>query len=242
MVIELQGIKKQFGKNVVLKNIELGFSEGKIYSILGPNGSGKTTLMKSILGLVRPNKGEVRIFDKNGITDYKQRQFIGYAPQIARFPENLTVLEVIDLVTSIRKQDSSPQEYIELFEIQPFIKQRLKNLSGGTRQKVNLVLSLMFNSNILILDEPTSGLDPINRIRLKELLLKLKTEGKTVLVTTHILHLAEQISDEIIFLLEGNIRYQDSPQKLMAETNTKNLEEAIADLILGEKIKNSANA
>lgn len=231
MVIELSNIKKDFGKHHVLKGIDLSFSEGKIYSILGPNGSGKTTLMKSILGLVKPTNGSITVCGKDAISDYRQRAMIGYAPQIARFPENLTVNEVIDLVTSIRKQASNPKPFIELFEIESFLKQRLKNLSGGTRQKVNLALSLMFDSKIYILDEPTSGLDPINRIRLKELLLKLKEEGKTILVTTHILHLAEQISDELIFLLEGKIKYRGPTEELMSMTASKNLEEAIAKLI-----------
>ncbi len=241
MVIELSNIKKDFGKHKVLKGVDLSFSEGKIYSILGPNGSGKTTLMKSILGLVKPSSGAITVCGKDAINDFKQREFIGYAPQIARFPENLTVNEVIKLVTSIRKQPSNPDPLIQLFEIDSFRTQRLKNLSGGTRQKVNLALSLMFDSKIYILDEPTSGLDPINRIRLKELLLDLKQQGKTILVTTHILHLAEQISDELIFLLEGKIKYSGPTEELMSMTSSENLEQAIAKLIQQQTEKEQAH-
>lgn len=237
MVIRIENIKKRFGKQEVLKGLNLDFFEGQIYSILGPNGSGKTTLMKSILGLVKPNSGDIFIFGQNGTSEFEHRSKIGYAPQIARFPENLTVTDVIDLVTSIRKQVSYPDEFISLFDIEEFRNQRLKNLSGGTRQKVNLVLSLMFKPQVLILDEPTTGLDPINRIRLKELLLKLKSEGKTIIVTTHILHLAEELSDEIIFLLEGKIKYQGASSKLLKLTNTKNLEQAIASVLLNPSKK-----
>lgn len=233
MVIRIENIKKDFGKHHVLKGVDLDFVEGNIYTILGPNGSGKTTLMKSILGLVKPTDGVLLVNGRNAINDYQHRNSIGYAPQIARFPENLTVKEVIDLVKRVRKQPANPDRFIKLFEIEDFYKQRLKNLSGGTRQKVNLVLALMFNPEILILDEPTSGLDPINRIRLKELLLEMKADGKTILVTTHILHLAEEISDEIVFLLEGKIKYQGSPNKLMKLTNTPNLEKAIANTLSG---------
>lgn len=234
MVIHVENIKKRFGKQDVLKGIDLDFFEGQIYSILGPNGSGKTTFMKSILGLVKPNDGIISVNGKDGIKEHEYRRDIGYAPQIARFPENLKVSEVIDLVTSIRKQKSYPDEFVELFDIKSFLNQRLKNLSGGTRQKVNLVLALMFKSQILILDEPTTGLDPINTIRLKNLLLSLKEEGKTILVTTHILHLAEELSDDIIFLLEGHIKYHGATDRLLNITKAKNLEEAIANILQGD--------
>ncbi|MBD80565.1 MAG: copper ABC transporter ATP-binding protein [Crocinitomicaceae bacterium] len=234
MVIHVENIQKSFGKQEVLKGIDLDFFEGQIYSILGPNGSGKTTFMKSILGLVKPNNGKIMVGGSDGMKDHEYRSNIGYVPQIARFPENLKVNEVIDLVTSIRKQPSFPQEFVELFQIESFLNQRLKNLSGGTRQKVNLVLALMFKSDILILDEPTTGLDPINTIRLKELLLQLKSEGKTIIVTTHILHLAEELSDDIIFLLEGHVKYHGSTDRLLKLSHTKNLEEAIAAILQGE--------
>ncbi len=230
-MIKIENIEKSFGKLQVLKGLNLNLEAGRIYSVLGPNGSGKTTLIKTLLGLIHPSSGKVSI-DGQAITGNPQlRERISYVPQIARFPENLRVKELFRLVESLRKQDANPEPYIELFQLAPFLQQKLKNLSGGTRQKVNLVLALMFDTDLLILDEPTSGLDPINRINLKQKLLYLRTQGKTILMTTHILHLAETLSDEIIFLLEGKIGFQGSPGELMKKTGSSDLEHAIAQVL-----------
>lgn len=238
MVIAIEGIEKRFGKHEVLKGFDLEFYEGMIYSVLGPNGSGKTTLMKAILGLVKPDDGHIVVCGEDIAKTESYRKQLGYVPQIARFPENLTVDEVIHLVQKVRGEIANPQPFIELFEIESFLHQRLKHLSGGTRQKVNLVLALMFQSKVLILDEPTSGLDPVNRLRLKQLLLQLRDQGSTIILTTHILHLAEEVSDEIVFLLDGKIKYKGAKEQLFHWTKKATLEQSIAAILEDQSIMN----
>ncbi|QAA80534.1 ABC transporter ATP-binding protein [Aequorivita sp. H23M31] len=231
-MIEVKDLHKKFGKNEVLKGIDLSIREGGIFSILGPNGSGKTTLIKSILGMVIPDSGEISIKGDTLKNNYKYREKIDYLPQIANFPGNLKVNELIAMIKDLRDyKDTKDQELIELFKLQPFLNKRLVNLSGGTKQKVNLVLTFMFDSPLIILDEPTSGLDPISHLRLKNLIFKEKEKGKTILVTSHILSFVEDIADEIVFLLEGKIYFKGSIPELKAKTETHDFEHAIASIL-----------
>jgi len=109
--------------------------------------------------------------------------------------------------------------------------QKLGNLSGGTRQKVNIVLTFMFDSPVIVLDEPTAGLDPVSLIKLKALIKREKSKGKIILITSHIMSLVEELSDEVVFLLEGNICFKGTVEKLKAKTNTEDLEHAIAKIL-----------
>ncbi len=155
-MIEISSLYKKFGKVEVLKSLDLDISEGGIFAVLGPNGSGKTTLIKSILGMVVPNKGEIKIAGKNVVKEYEYRRNINYLPQIANFPGNLSVLELITMIKDVRGKEARDLELIEMFGLQPYLKQKLGHLSGGTKQKVNIVLAFMFESDLIILDEPTT--------------------------------------------------------------------------------------
>jgi len=231
-MIEIKDLHKKFGKNEVLKGIDLSIGEGGIFSILGPNGSGKTTLIKCMLGMVIPDSGEIAIRDEIIKNNYKYREKIDYLPQIARFPGNLKVKEIIAMIKDLRaSKTQNEKELIELFKLEPFLNKRLDNLSGGTKQKVNLVLTFMFDSPLIILDEPTSGLDPISHLRLKNLIFAEKEKGKTILVTSHILSFVEDIADEIVFLLEGKIYFKGSIDQLKSQTEQPDFEHAIASIL-----------
>ncbi|MDN5205038.1 ABC transporter ATP-binding protein [Fulvivirgaceae bacterium BMA10] len=230
-MINIKNLKKSFGKNEVLKGIDLDINNNGIFAILGPNGSGKTTIIKSILGLVVPDEGDIVLQQKNIARNWKYREYVNYLPQIARFPENLKVRELIDMVKDLRNSPAHEQELIELFELNTSLDKSLKNLSGGTRQKVNVVLSFMFDNPILILDEPTVGLDPVAMIRLKKLILKERKKGKTILLTTHIMSVVEELADEIVFLLEGKIHFRGSLEELNQRAQGKNLEHSIAKIL-----------
>lgn len=230
-MILFRGIKKQFGELEVLKGIDFEVVPGSITAVLGPNGSGKTTLIKSLLGMVFPDDGDIELdgYRLNGKAAYRNK--IGYLPQIARFPENLTARELIRMVGSVRQSNRNDEELIRLFKLESYLDKKFAHLSGGTRQKINLVLALMFDSPYLILDEPTTGLDPIALQVLKKVLMKFDQDGKTILITSHILSFVEEVADEVIFLLEGKIQFQGKVAELKKQTQSDSLENAIATLM-----------
>ena len=230
-MIQFNNIHKRFGKLTVLDGLDLDIKKGGIFAILGPNGSGKTTLIKCLLGMVIPNKGDIRFEGKSVLKKWEYRDNLNYLPQIANFPPNLSVIELINMVKNLRPKSSNEEELIQLFGLKSFLNKKLGNLSGGTKQKVNIVLTFMFNSDLIIFDEPTTGLDPIALIHLKELIQKEKDNGKTILITTHIMSVVEELADEIVFLLDGKIYFKGSIDALKKQTDNENLEHAIANLI-----------
>lgn len=230
-MVSIQNLHKTFGKNQVLSGVDLNIKKGGIFAVLGPNGSGKTTLIKCILGMVLPNKGTIAIQDQNIKNNSEYRHKIDYLPQIANFPSNLKVSELIKMIKDLRGKTNEDKQLIELFKLEPFLDKKLGTLSGGTKQKVNIVLTFMFDSPIIILDEPTSGLDPISLIRLKDLIQIEKGKGKTILITSHIMSFVEEVSDEIVFLLEGKIYFKGSISELKEKTNQPDFEHAIASIL-----------
>ena len=234
-MIEFKDVHKKYGKLEVLKGVSFTIKDGGIIAILGPNGSGKTNSMKSFLGMVVPTKGDILFNGKSIKNQWAYREQISYLPQIANFPNNLKVKELIAMIKNIKKLPCKDQELIELFGLQKHLNKSLGNLSGGTKQKVNLVLTFMVDVPYLVLDEPTSGLDPIAILALKKLILREKEKGKTILITSHILSFIEELSDEILFILEGNIYFRGTPQELLTTTDKENFQEAIAELLKNEK-------
>ncbi len=234
-MIEITGLHKKFGKVEVLDSVSLTIADKGIFAILGPNGSGKTTLIKSILGMVIPQQGEIKIDGEVIKGKYDYRKNIDYLPQIARFPDNITVTELINMIKNLRNRQANDTELIGMFGLEPFLDKKLGNLSGGTKQKVNLVLAFMFDSPLLILDEPTTGLDPVSLLHLKDLIRKEREAGKTILITTHIMDFVETMADEIVFLLEGNIYFKGTVAELKQKSDRNDLEHAIATILSENK-------
>ncbi|WP_027137833.1 ABC transporter ATP-binding protein [Gaetbulibacter saemankumensis] len=230
-MVTIKNLYKSFGKNDVLKGLDLEINNAGIFAILGPNGSGKTTLIKSILGMVIPNKGTINVQNENIKNNSNYRHKIDYLPQIANFPSNLKVKELIRMIKDLRGKSTLDTSLITTFQLEPFLNKKLGNLSGGTKQKVNIVLTFMFNSPIIILDEPTTGLDPISLIRLKALIQTEKEKGKTIIITSHIMSFVEEVADEIVFLLEGQIYFKGSISKLKSQTKQPDFEHAIASIL-----------
>ncbi len=239
-MITIQNLRKAFGKNQVLKGIELNFDKPGITAVLGPNGSGKTTLIKCVLGMVIPDKGCICMDGESIEGKWAYRENISYLPQIARFPENLTGRELIAMVKDMRTSKSNEAELIQMFDLEPHLDKRLGHLSGGTRQKINLVLTFMYDNPVLILDEPTSGLDPVALLHLKDLIEREKQHGKTILITTHIMSFVEQMADEIMFILEGKIHFKGSTQALKKQYHENSVEKAIAAMMVQQNGKASA--
>lgn len=233
----IQDLRKTFSKTQVLKDVNLDFTSNGIWSILGPNASGKTTLIKTILGIVIPDSGSILIDGEEIISSWRYKEKISYLPQLAHFPENLTVKELLKMIQEIRKRKGSVDNFLAEFDLNPYLNSKIETLSGGTKQKLNLSIALMYDSPIYLLDEPTAGLDPLAVIKLKNILQELKKRGKLIIITTHIIPLVEELTDNIIFLLEGQIKFCGLKTQLNKKYDSKTLEESIALLLIDRGIK-----
>lgn len=234
-MIKISQLHKSFGKLEVLKGIDLELQKPGIIAILGPNGSGKTTLLKTVLGMVLPDQGQIEVLGAPIHHQWEYRRQIAYLPQIARFPENLRVNELLAMISDIRGEKAQAGPLLQRFELEPYLNHRLGHLSGGTRQKVNITLAFMYDTPLIIMDEPTAGLDPVALIQLKALMKEACSKGKTILLTTHIMGLVEEMADEIVFLLEGRIYYRGAPEAIKKQYDEALLENAIAGLLAGNK-------
>ncbi|MBS9524481.1 ABC transporter ATP-binding protein [Litoribacter alkaliphilus] len=235
-MISIGKVNKKFGKFTALNDLTLELELGKSYALVGPNGSGKTTLIKTILGLVIPTSGDITIQDKSILKEWAYREKIGYMPQIGRYPENMTIGQVFEMIKNIRKHTGAlDEELIQSFELEKMYGKRMHTLSGGTRQKVSAALAFLFNPPILILDEPTAGLDPVSVEILKDKILKEKESGKLVIITSHIMSDLDDLTTDLVYLFEGDLIYNDSIKNLKKETGETKLGKAISCLITQNK-------
>jgi Cu-processing system ATP-binding protein len=231
-MILIENLCKNFGKLIVLDQVNLNLNAGKSYAFVGPNGSGKTTLIKSILGMVKPTAGKIQFDGKDIANEWKYRELIGYMPQIGRYPENMRIGELIDMMKNIRKDMKTvDEELIDSFKLYKIYDKRMHTLSGGTRQKVSASLAFLFHAPVLILDEPTAGLDPISVEILKEKILHERRRGKLMIITSHILSDLDELSTEMIYIFEGKVQYNNSIDALKLETNETKLNKAVTTLI-----------
>lgn len=231
-MIDIAQVTKRFGRFVALRDVSLSIERGRVTGIIGPNGSGKSTLIKSILGLVTPTTGSITVngYMLDGSGEY--RQWIGYMPQIARFPQDLKGHEVLAMVKRLRRATPAlERKLIDLFGLEHELPKRIRALSGGNRQKLSAVIGCMYDPELLIFDEPTAGLDPLSCTRLKEYILSLRTKERTVLITTHIMSDLEELADDVVLLLEGKVRFAGSVRDLKIETDEPRLEAAVARIL-----------
>jgi len=236
-MITIAGLTKRFGALPVLRQLDLEITTGRVTAILGPNAAGKTTLMKTILGLTRADGGKILIDGERVGDDPAYRSRVGYMPQIARFPENLSADELIAMVRDLRGSDvETDDDLITRFRLGEQLRKPLRVLSGGTRQKVNAVLAFLFKPDLLVLDEPTAGLDPVSSGILKDKIAEVRDAGRTVVVTSHVLSELDALADDIAFLVDGRLRYAGSVHDLKLATRQLSLERAIVQVMLGEAV------
>jgi len=231
-MIAITGLYKRFGKLEALKSITADLHTGKTYAMIGPNGSGKTTLIKCILGLVLPDRGEVRVMDQPISKDWHYRHHIGYMPQIGRYPDQMKIGQIFDMICDLREYNNNPDEdLIKAFKLDQMRGKRMHTLSGGTRQKVSASLAFLFRPSILILDEPTAGLDPVAAEILKEKIQAEKKEDRTILITSHIMSDLDELCSHVVYLEEGKILFNDTIDLLKEETGELKLGRAIATIM-----------
>lgn len=231
-MIEIKELQKKFGKFEVLKNINLSCKKGECIALIGPNGCGKTTLIKSVLGMVLPDSGTIHFNGNSVLGEYLYREKIGYMPQIGRYPDNMTIGQIIEMIKKIRNSsDDLDEDLLHAFELEKMFDKQMRTLSGGTTQKVSAVLAFLFNPDVLILDEPTAGLDPIAAEVLKEKIIKEKEKGKLILITSHLLSELDDLITEIIFMQEGKVHFHQKVEELKTTTGEEKISKAIAKIL-----------
>ena len=203
--------KKDFSKKKILalKSLSLKIEEGEVFGFLGPNGAGKSTTIKMLLNLIRPTSGTVTIMGQNP-SDKNVRKLVGYLPENPYFYDHLSAKELLWFGgrscnmdrSTIREKTIQLLEELELIDA---MKRPLRTYSKGMVQRAGLALALIHDPKILILDEPMSGLDPMGRIKVFNLILKLKEEGKTIFFSSHILHDIERLCDRAGILINGDL-------------------------------------
>jgi Cu-processing system ATP-binding protein len=233
-MIIASNVSKKFGQLKALDNVSATCTRGECVALIGPNGSGKTTLIKSILGMVVPNSGFITFNGKNILHDWLYREHIGYMPQTGKYPENMSIRQVISMMKDIRHKTGSKnldEELLVSFGLDKILDKRMRTLSGGTRQKVSATLAFLFNPDVLILDEPTAGLDPLASEVLKEKIIKEKQKGKLILITSHILSDLDDLITQVIYMHEGKLIFHKSLADLKADTGEIKLARAIASVM-----------
>ena len=207
---------------VALKDLTLSIEEGEIFGYLGPNGSGKTTTIKLLLGLLFPTEGTLKILGREDIESREVRRNIGYLPEGAYYPEFLRGEEVLRFYGKLyglggQELENRITESLKTVGMTRARKRLVRGYSKGMRQRIGLAQALISDPKILILDEPTTGLDPIARKEIRDILVRLRDEGKTLMISSHELLEVELISDRVAILSEGELQASGTLQELLTE-------------------------
>jgi Cu-processing system ATP-binding protein len=231
-MIELKNITKEFGNAKALDNVSLKLNSGQCIGLIGPNACGKTTMIKTILGMVLPSRGQL-FFDGKPIEgDVSYKNNIGYMPQIGRYPENMTIMQVVNMIKNIRNHPNGLDEALwYAFGLDKICNKKMRTLSGGTTQKVSATLAFLFNPKVLILDEPTAGLDPLSSEILREKIMHEKQQGKLVLITSHLLSELDELLTHIIFMQDGQIIFYKTIEELFRLTGQSRISKAVSELL-----------
>jgi ABC-2 type transport system ATP-binding protein len=219
---------------VALDSLDLEVNVGEAFGFLGPNGAGKTTAINVLLGFVPPTRGAAYLF---GIDVRRPiaRQRIGYLPEMTYYYKFLTAEELLRFYAKIfglsrTETDKRIDQLLKLVELEPARKRPIRSYSKGMQQRVGLAQALINNPDLLILDEPTSGLDPLGRMKVREIIQRLKNEGKTVFFSSHELGEVETVCDRVAIINEGELKATGSVSDLVAKHHA-NLEKAFLDII-----------
>ncbi|MCX7967343.1 MAG: ABC transporter ATP-binding protein [Armatimonadetes bacterium] len=237
VAVKVEGLVKRYGQVVAVKGVSFEIAEGEIFGLLGPNGAGKTTTVECIEGLRVPDSGTIQVFGLNPFTNPNSvKELIGVQIQVTALPAKIRVKEALDLFGSFYRRCRSTDELLKWSGLEEMANRLYDTLSGGQKQRLALALALVNDPKLVILDEPTSGLDAHARRQLHELILKLKSEGKTVLLTTHYIEEAERLCDRVAIMDEGKIIALDTPQNLISQSGELSRVEVTTDKFLPSEL------
>jgi len=217
IIAELKKVNKNYGKIKALKNVDLKVYKAEVIALLGPNGAGKTTAINLMLGLLRPNSGQVRVFGQDP-KNASSRMRTGVMLQIPGIPETLKVREHIELFSSYYPKPMALQEVLAATGLQDLENRMYGKLSGGQKQRLHLAMALCGDPDLVFLDEPTTGLDVASRRALWEQVRKITNSGKTIVLTTHYIEEAESLADRVVVINQGEIIAEGSPSEIKAIT------------------------
>ena len=224
VVIKVVNLKKSYGEVKAVDGISFEIRKGEIFSLLGPNGAGKTTTMEILEGLRRPDSGEIHYFgEKVKNIDERIKERIGVQLQDPAFFEYLTVKETLEIFGGIYGKKKDLNELVEMMGLVEKIKSKVKDLSGGQLKRLAISVALVNDPDIVFLDEPTTGLDPQARRVVWEIISKLKSEGKTVFLTTHYMEEAERLADRVYIIDHGKIIASGTVDELIGSLNMESV-------------------
>jgi Cu-processing system ATP-binding protein len=232
--LAVAGLRKRFGRTLVLDGLDAVVAPGRVTALVGPNAAGKSTLLKCVFGLVRPDAGTIHIDGVPVGPHPAYRARLGYMPQRAAFPDHLTGEETLALLRRVRGPEAAIDfELIERFGLARELRKRVHALSGGTRQKLNAVAAYLFRPSLVVLDEPSAGLDPVANGILKQKIAEATRLGTTHVITSHVLSELEELADDVLFVVDGRVRFSGSLDALRAATGERKLERAVGRLMTG---------
>ncbi|PYQ63471.1 MAG: ABC transporter [Acidobacteria bacterium] len=205
-ILELRNVRKAYGSFVAVDNVSMAVPAGSIFGLLGPNGAGKTSSIRMIMNITAPDSGEVTVFGHPRTSEDLRR--IGYLPEERGLYRKMTVMDQLVFLGEIRglrgpKLVADIQQWLERVDLAKWAKSKIEELSKGMQQKVQLIGTVLHQPDLLILDEPFSGLDPLNQELFRDLLLGYRSQGKSVVLSTHGMELAERMCDHICLISHG---------------------------------------
>lgn len=221
--INIEHLRKSYGSTEAVRDVTFHVDHGEIFGIVGPNGAGKTTTLEMMEGLRKRDAGSMEILglDPN-LQPYELRERIGVQFQTTSIQERMRVGEALRLFSSFYRSQANVEQVVDFLGLHKYLHQAFKDLSGGWKQRLTLALAVIHNPEIIFLDEPSTGLDPQARHELWALILKLREDGKTIVLTTHYMEEAERLCDRIAMFDHGEIAALDSPRRLVSQLAAAN--------------------
>lgn len=246
-MIEVRNLRKEYETTIALEDISFSVEKGEILGLLGSNGAGKSTTMKTLAGILRPTSGDVFIAGHDVIRHtLESKKMRGYMPEFPILYENLTGYEFLFFIGRLLDMDEEIineriDQYSEAMELEQHLHSLIGTYSKGTRQKITFIMAIMNNPPVLLLDEPTSGLDPRFTRLLKDWILSYHNQGTSILLSTHITAVAEDVCDRVAIIHRGRIRSMGLINDLLNETGSASLEEAFVHVVDSAEGRNEMN-